>query len=410
MTNLQIAPPLLEKRLDSCPTCSNDLAFLKETRRPLYEGLKTRIKLADLFSGAGGLTLGIAEACRRANVGLSARLALDNDPDALAVYKSNFPESHIVCQDIETVFDGLPGEPLTTVESRVVRRIGRLDLLVGGPPCQGHSDLNNRTRRKDPRNGLYRRMARAAEILKPKAVLVENVPTVIHDSDDVVNTAAFHLRNAGFLVAEALLDLSNVGVPQIRRRHVLLGLRSNLGNPGLILSSLRPLCTVHLQRTVRWAIEDLQCKDCMTPFDTPSNPTSTNQERIDWLFNNNAYDLPNELRPDCHHSPHSYRSMYGRLHWDKPAQTITTGFGSMGQGRYVHPGRRRTITPHEAARLQTFPDFFDFSVVSGRGSWARMIGNAVPPFLGITVGANLLPYILPIIQNRRSRHPNSDHR
>ena len=82
--------------------------------------------------------------------------------------------------------------------------------------------------------------------------------------------------------------------------------------------------------------------------------------------------------------------MYGRLHWEKTAQTLTTGFGSMGQGRYVHPLRRRTITPHEAARIQMIPDFFDFSKVDSRSALAKLIGNVVPPALGIALGVPLL--------------------
>lgn len=85
--------------------------------------------------------------------------------------------------------------------------------------------------------------------------------------------------------------------------------------------------------------------------------------------------------------------MYGRLQWEKPAQTLTTGFGSMGQGRYVHPSQERTITPHEAARLQTFPDFFGFSAANTRSAWARMIGNAVPPLLSCNVGAVGIPQL-----------------
>jgi DNA (cytosine-5)-methyltransferase 1 len=100
-----------------------------------------------------------------------------------------------------------------------------------------------------------------------------------------------------------------------------------------------------------------------------------------WLIEHDEHDLPNALRPPCHQSEHSYRSMYGRLRWDQPAQTVTTGFGSMGQGRFVHPATARTITAHEAARLQTIPDFFDFSLARTRGSLARLIGNAVPPGL-----------------------------
>jgi DNA mismatch endonuclease Vsr len=116
-------------------------------------------------------------------------------------------------------------------------------------------------------------------------------------------------------------------------------------------------------------------------FDSASTPNADNVSRIKWLFEHRKHDLPNALRPDCHHSEHSYVSMYGRLDWDEPAQTVTTGFGSMGQGRYVHPARRRTLTPHEAARLQMIPDFWNFGAVRKRGSLATLIGNAVPPIL-----------------------------
>ena len=108
-----------------------------------------------------------------------------------------------------------------------------------------------------------------------------------------------------------------------------------------------------------------------------------------WLHaGKNRFDLPNSRRPDCHKEPkvdkdgnelkHSYRSMYGKLDWTKPAQTITSGYGSMGQGRYVHPSRPRTLTPHEAARLQFIPDFVRLDAVESRGQWAKMIGNVAP--------------------------------
>lgn len=98
------------------------------------------------------------------------------------------------------------------------------------------------------------------------------------------------------------------------------------------------------------------------PFFQPSKMSTANQKRLAYLIRHKLYDLPDNMRPPCHRDKqHSYRSVYGRMRWDKPAQTITTGFGIMGQGRFVHPTRSRTITPHEAARLQGFPDFFDFS-------------------------------------------------
>jgi DNA (cytosine-5)-methyltransferase 1 len=143
-------------------------------------------------------------------------------------------------------------------------------------------------------------------------------------------------------------------------------------------------------RTLAWAIAGLEGQDGNTLFDTASVPTSENQRRIDFLFDANVDDLPNRKRPQCHHSDHSYVSMYGRLKWSEPAQTITSGFGSMGQGRFVHPLSRRTLTPHEAARLQFLPDFVDFGLVDTRSELATMIGNAVPPILTITLVSALI--------------------
>jgi DNA (cytosine-5)-methyltransferase 1 len=125
-------------------------------------------------------------------------------------------------------------------------------------------------------------------------------------------------------------------------------------------------------------------------FDTASVASVDNVRRMQWLFNHDELDLPNRLRPPCHRSKHSYVSMYGRLDWNEPAQTVTTGFGSMGQGRYVHPARQRTITPHEAARLQMLPDFWDFSSAGSRTALARLIGNAVPPPLATVICEEVL--------------------
>ena len=129
----------------------------------------------------------------------------------------------------------------------------------------------------------------------------------------------------------------------------------------------------------------------LTPFYQPSRPTAENAKRIQYLFDNDIHDLPNSLRPSCHRDKqHAYISMYGRMHWDKPAQTLTSGFGSMGQGRFVHPTRPRLITPHEAARLQGFPDFFDFTVVDSVTALREMIANAVPPPLTLAFVAEFI--------------------
>src|SRR5262249_41674785 len=142
-------------------------------------------------------------------------------------------------------------------------------------------------------------------------------------------------------------------------------------------------------RSVRWAISDLSSRRHDGVLDAPSVQSAENEARLRWLLENDEYDLPNYLRPRCHQSDHSYKSMYGRLRWDEPAQTITSGFGSPGQGRYGHPSRARTITPREAARLQFLPDFFCLDGPKGKPKRTQlgvMIGNAVPPKLSYVVG------------------------
>src|SRR5262249_45669618 len=151
----------------------------------------------------------------------------------------------------------------------------------------------------------------------------------------------------GYLVHDAFIDMHLIGVPQRRRRHILLACEPGHGDPKELLEQLvsHP-CGDHLPRDVRWAIDDLKDVKSDTTYASASEPSDENRDRIDSLFDRRKHNLPNALRPECHRDyEHSYNSMYGRLWWDKPAQTITSGYGSMGQGRYVHPGRRRTLTP-----------------------------------------------------------------
>jgi DNA (cytosine-5)-methyltransferase 1 len=337
------------------------------------------------------MSIGLEEACRRSGHSVEIPLAVDIDEDVLSVYKANLSYARIRVADVGVLFDGAIGAARTEKEQQLKKRVGRVDVLIGGPPCQGHSDLNNHTRRNDPKNALYLRMARAAEVLKPKVIVVENVAQVQLDESDVVNTTCKALTEVGYRVAGRVMDLRRVGIPQRRRRFLLLASKVVEIEPANVLDRLGAGIPDHPDRTVRWAIEDLLKQDSDTIYDTPSSASEENTERIAYLFENCLYDLPNAERPTCHRDGgHSYASMYGRLRWDAPAQTITTGFGSMGQGRYVHPARRRTITPHEAARLQTFPDWFNFGEQSSRGVLAKMIGNAVPPLLMAALGAEIV--------------------
>jgi DNA (cytosine-5)-methyltransferase 1 len=382
-----------------------DQAFLRcrERHEPSRTGVALRA--VDLFAGCGGMSIGLEHAAHMAGRSLQVRLAVDLDPTAIMVYKANIQTSHALSGDVAAIFDGQLGSRASKSERQVRARTGSIDVLLGGPPCQGHSDLNNHTRRRDPKNALYLRMARAAEILSPKVVVIENVAPVQWDESGVVESASSALTDAGYQVAGQVVDLRRVGVPQRRRRYLLVGSSVQQLDAPSILQGLVTAMPNHPDRTVRWAIRDLLDVNPVTPYDTPSRVSQKNAQRMAYLFDKNCYDLPNRKRPKCHrHGRHSYVSMYGRLKWDEPAQTITTGFGSMGQGRYVHPARPRTITPHEAARLQTFPDWFDFGEATGRSALGEMIGNAVPPFLMFALGKEIIRGLSATEAESRLRH------
>jgi DNA (cytosine-5)-methyltransferase 1 len=335
--------------------------------------------IVDLFSGIGGLSVGAIEGARRSGRAAHVQLAVDWWAPALEVLRKSLriDETATAELDLEHAVGDIAASERDS-ELPIRERGGGAALLLAGPPCQGHSALNNSTRHDDPRNDLYLAVARIARLLAPAAVVIENVAGVGRDKRRAAERCEAALAEHGYSVGTQRLHLFELGAPQRRIRHVLVATRE--GSFDFESLSLAP------PRTVEWAIADLLSHDGSDAmFDTPSIPNEDNEARIDWLFDNDAYDLPNHLRPECHHDNHSYLSMYGRLHWDAPAQTITSGFGSMGQGRFVHPLVRRTITPHEAARLQFLPDFIDFSTVTRRSDLATMIGNAAPPVLTIAL-------------------------
>ena len=384
LSTLQATVPCSEM---SCDRCRSDQEFLRNAGRLAPPVDRVPVRAVDLFVGCGGMSIGLEEAARRAGRPFEVALAVDLDEAVLNIYKANVPKARTRLCDAGSIFNGAIGAARTKAEEEILSEVGEIDFLLGGPPCQGHSDLNNHTRRHDPRNVSYLLMARAAEVLCPKVVIIENVPPVLWDTSGVVAKTTEALSHAGYKIAGAVVDLRRVGVPQRRRRYLLIGSRVRRVCPTDILAQLTSAMRGHPDRTVRWAVHDLLDLESGAVYNTASRTSVENARRIQYLFDEDRRDLPNSERPECHRDgKHSYISMYGRLSWDDPAQTITTGFGSMGQGRYVHPEKRRTITPHEAARLQTFPDWFDFGKNTRRGILAKAIGNAVPPLLMVALG------------------------
>lgn len=343
-------------------------------------------RIVDLFSGCGAMTLGARMAAESLGLRFEVNVAADFEPAALDVYERNFKPRHVMRGDISAAVEfELSGAGAWTKRPRLLdaglrRAIGVTDLLIGGPPCQGHSDLNNHSRRNDPKNSLYLAMPAVAVALDVPVLIIENVPAVVHDRQGVVERTRLALEQAGYRVSQAVCPVAQLGVAQRRKRHALVAVK---GRPVDLPAALAALATQ--ERALSWAIEDLKDEEGDNVFDSASALTRENRDRIETLFSQGIFDLPNDVRPACHRDKeHSYVSMYGRMKWKEPAQTITSGYGSPGQGRYIHPCRRRTITPHEAARVQFFPDSYRFGderSMPRRTQLAVMIGNAVPPKL-----------------------------
>lgn len=388
---------------------SLDKVFDREVLRAELDGsslpTQNSFTVVDAFSGGGALSLAAKMAGELVDADLRPLTAIDVSGAALRAYGCAFPDAMTLKRNVDLVVDyatGRVGSSLKysygpdIIDPEVAELVGRVDLLVGGPPCQGHSNANNRTRRDDPRNILYLSAVALAVALQAPSVVLENVPDIVHDRGAVVNRAKSLLRSSGYFVAERVLNAADYGLPQQRRRHFLMASRHG-----------RPLSVIVSQllrkepRDVRWAIGDLQESDRVSVIDRPAELSEPNRRRIKELFDKDIYDLPSSSRPTCHQNGHTYPAVYGRLKWDKPAGTITQGFMSPGRGRYVHPSQRRTLTIHEAARLQGLPDWFISKIGSiekmSKSDLIQMVGEAVPPSLG-TVPI-LATMMRPLIRN-----------
>jgi DNA (cytosine-5)-methyltransferase 1 len=308
----------------------------------------------DLFSGAGGLALGFTQA------GFKSVWAVEIDSDAADTYALNFGHP---------VFKG----PIEKVESLPVRA----DIIIGGPPCQGFSPLGKMSPRDEhaEMNQLWRQYLRIVDMCKPTVFVVENVPEFLRSAEGarMIELA----ENRGYSVAYDVLDASKYGVPQKRRRGIIIATKK--GNPHLPSPN-------GTRTTVRDAIGNLPLQPTEHDWHVGRNPRPESLRRYRLVPpGGNRFDLMKTeegraLAPRCWvEKPTGSTDVFGRLEWDKPALTIRTEFFKPEKGRYLHPQADRPITHREAMRLQTFPDSFQW--VGSRISVARQIGNAVPPEL-----------------------------
>jgi DNA (cytosine-5)-methyltransferase 1 len=363
------------------------------------------INFVDLFSSVGGLSQGFMQAAAALGRRTVPLAAVDNDKDALEVYRHNHSPNRTVPKSVTDLVDfaldfshDTPKfrRPPTFTSPQAASIFDNVTVLLAGPPCQGHSTLNNKSRGDDPRNLLYLAVPALAIATSAPLVIIENVANVVNDRYGVVKAAHGMLKNHGYYVTDGLVDVSKLGWPQTRKRFFMIASSRPLS------TNLSAFLRDHAQTTrpVSWALNDLNGlanTDVDDMFNSSSQLSADNQKRVQWLFESDERrDLPDELRPVCHQNGHTYPAVYGRMDSDKPSGTITGGFLSPGRGRFIHPNEPRGLTPHEGARIQGFSDAFDFVINERvkRTQLAQWIGNAVPPPMAFYVSMLALTGLL----------------
>jgi DNA (cytosine-5)-methyltransferase 1 len=354
-----------------------------------------KLAVIDLFCGAGGLSLGFKLA------GCKVLLGLDSDWDAIKTYVFNNPEVAWICKDIRKV------TIKELLEAANIER-GGVDLIIAGIPCEGYSLLNRRYDPSDPRNYLFAEFMRAVEGLRPKGVLIENVPGLSkRENGEFRKTIECALKELGFSVFSFTLNAADYGVPQIRTRLFFIGISSGKefeppkpthGVWKSLELFIGPKDSANLRPyiTVRQAISDLPpLKPGEEKVDYESVPSNEYQKLMRQgstrLYNHKAPKHPlwtQKLIADTKPGQPLYEKFKQRirLKWDAPAPTIPAG-GVRPQWFFAHPEQPRGTTVREVARLQSFPDTYVF-----QGSLIKqrvLVGDAVPPLLAKAIAEKI---------------------
>jgi DNA (cytosine-5)-methyltransferase 1 len=342
----------------------------------------------DVFCGAGGMSLGAKMA------GVEVQFAVDVDPNATATYAHNLPSHGVKTSRVEDVV-------------RVpVRR--RSVVLFGGPPCRGFSISNQRTRnRRNPANWLFREYLRLVGLVKPEWVVFENVTGILQtEGARFLGAVVRGLEHEGYLLSTWILDASEFGVPQSRKRLFVVGSRS-----GIAIPKPRPTCKVAV--SVRDAIVDLPvlrngAGDDELPY--AGDPASAyarlmrgsraasanhlvtkNSDLVVRRYSHvppggNWENIPAKLMINYRDHGRCHTGIYRRLKWDEPSIVI----GNFRKNMLIHPAQNRGLSVREAARLQSFPDWYRF--VGSIGFQQQQVGNAVPPLLAKAVFDQVLRF------------------
>ena len=358
------------------------------------------MNVIDLFAGVGGLSLGFERA------GFNVVLANEIDAEIADSYRHNHKNTIMVTDDIRHFIEHFDEviETNTNADNReiVSRLLGSIDVIIGGPPCQGFSMAGERIRKTkefvdDPRNFLFKYYFKFIQKFEPEYFVFENVEGILSiKNGSIIDTIkqifrdGRNFKNGGYYVNLKVFNAYEFGVPQLRKRVIIMGSKKPFDFDTVIDKTIKSLekplrAKFTARNVVRDAIFDLR--------DEPFYHQGGLSNHVPTKHNSLAIERMKKIKPNQNrlvldediHSVHS--GSYGRLSWDNPATTITTRFDTPSGGRYIHPDFNRTITPREAARIQTFPDDFEF--LGSKSSICTQIGNAVPPLL-----AEFIAYVI----------------
>ena len=344
-------------------------------------------KVIDLFAGVGGMSLGFE------NQGFEVVIANEYDESIAKAYKENHKKTKMVVGDITSL----------NLEEVFGKYAGQIDAVIGGPPCQGFSQKGQRKTIHDERNFLFKYYVKVVELVQPKYFVMENVPNLLTAENGYFRKELENLFNSmGYQLKMGVLNAADYGVPQNRRRAVIIGKKD----------AVAPELPTPLDSTVTiWdAISDLAYlnsgegeEEQEYKMDAQSSYQKELRGGTTRLYNHVvtkhsklalerlALIPPNagkEVLPEEHLTKSIYSGTWTRMRKEEISVTITTRFDTPSSGKFTHPFLDRAITVREAARIQSFPDAFRF--VGNKGSQMKQVGNAVPPKLAGAIAAVIM--------------------
>lgn len=365
---------------------------------------KIKLKVIDLFSGVGGLSYGFAHDDNFEIIAANEIL-----PNMAKAYSLNHPTAKVYTEDIKD-FNA------AKIEKDLNIKPSEIDIIVGGPPCQAYSTVGKRLI-DDPRGKLFQEYYRVLKEFNPKLFLFENVRGLLSmQGGELLKTIISLFESLGYKVQYKLLNAADYGAPQIRERVVIIGskLKNEFQYPGPTHYNRNEKTNLFNQKlkpylTLEEAISDLPfIKSNEASFEYSSEPQNDfqkfmrknapikvmdhnspkNNENIVKIMEllpdgGTPEDLPEELRPTS-----GFKNTYSRLWWKRPAPTITRNLSTPSSSRCIHPKAPRPLTTREGARIQCFPD--DYQFFGSRGDRNLQIGNAVPTFLSTSIAKSIL--------------------